>query len=172
MKQQTKGATFNIPDQDLKTIITDPNGTQKLVEQAERLGKHLKELGLSTSQIRSLFGEVRQIQEEWRRALYEPQSGEQARQAAIRRLTLLKPKMAYRVGKETSEKRQEAIKTLVDVLTPAIELVLKARARTKEEYESKAFPLGAISDTQDDNFQRFVEFLEAILAYHKAYGGE
>ncbi|MGC9523578.1 MAG: type III-A CRISPR-associated protein Csm2, partial [Anaerolineae bacterium] len=26
-------------------------------------------------------------------------------------------------------------------------------------------------NNQDDNFQRFVEFFEAILAYHKAYGG-
>ncbi|MGQ9709739.1 MAG: type III-A CRISPR-associated protein Csm2 [Anaerolineae bacterium] len=27
-------------------------------------------------------------------------------------------------------------------------------------------------NTQDDNFQRFVEFFEAILAYHQAYGGD
>ncbi|MFN3763719.1 MAG: type III-A CRISPR-associated protein Csm2, partial [Anaerolineae bacterium] len=27
-------------------------------------------------------------------------------------------------------------------------------------------------NNQDDNFQRFVEFFEAILAYHKAYGGQ
>jgi CRISPR-associated protein Csm2 len=142
MKQQTKGATFNIPDQDLKTIITDPNGTQKLVEQAERLGKHLKEIGLSTSQIRSLFGEIRQIQAEWGT---NPQR-------AFRRLVLLKPKMAYRARKE---RKGKAVGELVKVLDPALDYVIKAEPKDQEK-----------------NFQRFVEFLEAILAYHKAYGGE
>ncbi|GIV63107.1 MAG: hypothetical protein KatS3mg045_0446 [Bellilinea sp.] len=38
-----------------------------LVKQADQFGRELarKDLGLSTSQIRSLFGEVRQIQGEW-----------------------------------------------------------------------------------------------------------
>jgi len=178
MTQQTQSSTFNrLTDQDLRTIITDPDGAQTLVEWAERLGKALApkykgdKNALTTSQIRALYGEVRQIQEEWRTALMDPQHREQAHRAAIRRLTLLKPKMSYRVGKETKEEKKRAIKALVDVLVPGINLVIQARARTKEEYE-KASPLGTIRDTQEDNFQRFAEFFEAILAYHKAYGGE
>ncbi len=152
MTQQPKGATFNPPsNQDLRTIITDPNGAQMLVEWANRLGKHLKDSGLTTHQIRTLFGEVRLIQAEW----------STNRQRAFRRLVLLKPKMAFRARKE----RGKAVGELVKVLDPALDLVINAKPRPKGQ------PPGT-GDNQDDNFQRFVEFFEAILAYHKAYGGE
>lgn len=64
---------------------------------------------------------------------------------AYRRLILLKPKMAYRARKESGP----GVRSLVSVLSPAVDLV------------------------QGDagNFARFVEFFEAILAYHKAFGG-
>ncbi|MCX7680817.1 MAG: type III-A CRISPR-associated protein Csm2 [Anaerolineae bacterium] len=129
-------------DAELRTIITDPNGAETLVKCADNLGRYLKEAGLTTSQIRSLFGEVRQIQAEW--------SIESRRDHARRRLILLKPKMAYRARKE----RGRAVEELVSVLRPALDLVTRASG-----------------EEQDGNFQRFVEFFEAILAYHKAYGG-
>jgi len=53
--------------------------------------------------------------------------------------------MAYRARKE----RGQAVGQLVSVLSPAIDLVGDDRER----------------------FERFVEFFEAILAYHKAHGG-
>ena len=62
-----------------------------------------------------------------------------------RRLILLKPKMAYRAKKESGR----GVRELVDVLSPAIDYV----------------------QGKEDNFRRFVEFFEAILAYHKAHGG-
>lgn len=71
---------------------------------------------------------------------------EAKKQQAKRRLLLLRPKMAYRARKENSE----AVKRLVDVLDPAVVLV----------------------NGDDDNFRRFTEFFEAILAYHKAAGGK
>jgi len=152
MTQQTKPATIDRPtDQDLRTIITDPDGAQTLVEWAERLGKYLKDSGLTTSQIRALFGEVRQIQAEWGIN----------RQRAFRRLVLLKPKMAYRARKE----RGKAVEELVKVLDPALNYVIKANPRHEGQ-------LLGTRDNQDDNFQRFAEFFEAILAYHKAYGGQ
>jgi CRISPR-associated protein Csm2 len=129
---------------ELKTIITDPNGAENLVKSADGLGKQLKDIGLTTSQIRALFGEVRQIQAQWG-------MGEQSRQKALRRLILLKPKMAYRARKE----RGKAVQELVSVLDPALELVIKEKDPEK----------------QSENFQHFVDFFEAILAYHKAYGG-
>ncbi|MEM4302218.1 MAG: type III-A CRISPR-associated protein Csm2 [Candidatus Caldarchaeum sp.] len=156
--QQAKGSSFARPsDQDLKTIITDPDGAQKLVEWADSIGKSLKDMGLTTSQIRALFGEVRQIQAEWQTALQiglsDPQRGERYRQAAIRRLILLQPKMAYRARKE----RGKAVGDLVNVLSPALNLVIEAK-KDPEECGRR--------------FQHFVEFFEAILAYHKAYGGQ
>ena len=152
MTQQTKPATIDRPtDQDLRPIITDPDGAQTLVEWAQRLGENLYKMGLTTSQIRALFGEVRQIQAEWGIK----------RQRAFRRLVLLKPKMAYRARKE----RGKAVEELVKVLDPALNYVIKANPRPEGQ------PPGA-RDNQDDNFQRFAEFFEAILAYHKAYGGQ
>ncbi|MFQ6102116.1 MAG: type III-A CRISPR-associated protein Csm2 [Anaerolineae bacterium] len=74
----------------------------------------------------------------------ENASEEQARRAQ-RELLLLKPKMAYQAKRE----RGQGVQTLVNVLTDAIDLVGKDRTR----------------------FQYFVDFFEAILAYHKAHGG-
>ena len=139
-------------DQDLQAIITDREGTETLVTWADTLGRSLKDQDLTTSQIRALFGEVRQIQAEW--------STGGRRDHALRRLILLKPKMAYRARKE----RGRAVEGLVRVLDPALDLVIKAPRRP----DGQAPGTG---NNQDDNFQRFVEFFEAILAYHKAHGG-
>jgi CRISPR-associated protein Csm2 len=114
-----------------------------MVGWANSLGQTLKNSGLATSQIRALFGEVRRIEGEWQI--------EGHRERARRRLILLKPKMAYRARKE----RGRAVGMLVDVLDPAVDLVVEAK--TDEDL--------------DGNFTRFVEFFEAILAYHKAHGG-
>jgi len=133
----------------LRTIITDPNGTSTLVSQADALGKALQERGLTTNQIRALFGEVRQIEGEW--------SIPERRQNARKRLILLKPKMAYRARREG-----RAVQMLVDVLDPAVDLVVNAPAKSDDD---------ASGNNVEANFRRFVEFFEAILAYHKAYGG-
>jgi CRISPR-associated protein Csm2 len=135
---------INVSSEDIHKIVTDPNGAETLVKAADQAGKELYDMKLSTSQIRSLFGEVRQIQAEWG-------MGNEHRGRAVRRLILLKPKMAYRSRKE----RGQAVKALVDLLRPALDEVIKEKDETK----------------QDEAFGRFVEFFEAILAYHKAYGG-
>ncbi len=133
----------------LRTIITDPGGAEVLVREAERLGKEFAQRPskkrLSTSQIRALFGEVRQIEAQWH-------MGEERRRKAERRLILLKPKMAYRAQKE----RNQSVQELVDVLTPAIDIVM-------EEPDEKK---------RQENFGRFVEFFKAIPEYHKAHGGD
>ncbi|HJS18850.1 MAG TPA: type III-A CRISPR-associated protein Csm2 [Anaerolineales bacterium] len=70
---------------------------------------------------------------------------ERKKAKARRTLLLLRPKMAYRARKEGG-----AVKNLVEVLDPAVVLV----------------------GDDEDNFRRFYEFFEAILAYHKAAGGK
>lgn len=132
---------MKVPTQDLQTIITNPEGAQTLVKWADQIGKGLKDRGLTTSQIRALFGEVRQIQAQWSIDA----------QKAHRRLVLLKPKMAYRARKE----RGRAVQDLVDVLDPALDLVISS---------------GGDKEVQE-RFHHFVDFFEAILAYHKSYGG-
>lgn len=130
--------------QTIQTIIKDPDGAQTLVQYADQVGKQLKDGGLTTNQIRALFGEVRQIQAQW-------EMGAQQQALARRRLTLLKPKLAYRARKE----RGRAVQMLVDELDPALDVVIAEQD----------------ADKQSLYFQHFVEFFEAILAYHKAYGG-
>lgn len=126
---------FESPREDLlRKIITDDGAAKEMVQEAKRLGQALAKT-LTTSQIRSLFTEVRRIQADW----------QQSPARAQRRLILLKPKMQYRAKKESGE----AVKNLVSVLEPAVDMV----------------------EGKPENFRRFVEFFEAILAYHKAYGG-
>ena len=69
-------------------------------------------------------------------------------QRANRSLILLKPKMAYRAKKEET-KYNKSVRNLTQVLADAIDYV----------------------EGDDKNFTRFVDFFEAILAYHKSYGG-
>jgi len=135
---------MTISAQTLETIITDPNGAETLVREADKLGKELAKQRLATTQIRALFGEVRQIEAQW-------QMGDKQRKKAERRLILLKPKMAYRAKRE----RGRGVRELVNVLDPAIDLVIDEKDPQKKQ----------------EHFQRFVDFFEAILAYHKAYGG-
>ena len=60
------------------------------------------------------------------------------------KLLMLKPKLAY-----AAKRHGGGVDTLKDVLTQAIDLVGKDK----------------------EKFSRFVDFFEAILAYHRAYGG-
>ena len=140
MGKNKGGDSAMVSDADLKAIIVSGDA-EKLVRVAETVGTRLAEEKLSTSQIRAIFGEVRQIEAEW------PIDCEKAERSLI----LLKPKMAYRARKEGGQ----AVKNLVSVLDPAVDLVTESK---KEE--------------KDRRFKWFVEFFEAILAYHRAHGGK
>jgi CRISPR-associated protein Csm2 len=64
-------------------------------------------------------------------------------QQAMRELLLLKPRLAYQA------KREPPVEGLERVLAPMIDTI----------------------DGDRDRFQRFVDFFEAVLAYHTSYGG-
>ncbi|MBI4759589.1 MAG: type III-A CRISPR-associated protein Csm2 [Chloroflexota bacterium] len=148
-----------INDETLKKIVVDGNA-ELIVQEADRIGKLLVQGGdsdkLSTSQIRAIFGEVRKIQGQI--AIPEhtgnPETVQKIKERAFRRLHLLIPKMKYRVAKE---KEKPGIKNLVKVLVPALEQV---------------FASGVDKSEKEKRFGYFVEFFEAILAYHRAYGGK
>jgi len=120
-----------VSDQDIEQIIM--GNANKLIEVAERLGQDFAH-GLSTSQIRNVFGEVRRLQ----------MKGKFDQQAA-RELILLKPKLAYQAGRHRGK-----VEELAKVLSKAIDRV----------------------GSDQERFERFVDFFEAILAYHRAYGGK
>jgi len=75
-----------------------------------------------------------------------PRVSESERKQAARQLLLLKPKLAYQGRRQ----RGKGVEDLANILIPAIDLVGEDRER----------------------FQNFVDFFEAILAYHTAAGGQ
>ncbi len=121
-------------DEQVRAIIRDGN-YQTLVDVADAVGRRLKDLGLSTSQIRNVFGEVRRLQNRYDR----------------NRLLMLRPKLAYMGARAGNGGRE-----LRDVLTQAIIEIFDGNPDEK---------------TQRERFQHLVDFFEAILAYHRAYGG-
>lgn len=144
---------INFDDQTLKNIILpgavpDDDGIKLLVRWADILGAFLSE-ELSTSQIRAIFGEVRQIQGQLRVSQVSKDETSNLEKPWIR-LRLLIPKMQYRKEKE----RGQGVKNLVKVLEPAVKLVVDGDPSKRAE-----------------RFERFINFFEAILAYHKSYGG-
>jgi CRISPR-associated protein Csm2 len=126
-----------------------------LVELTEKYGKHLADARLATSQIRSIFGSVRQMESRW----YD----DKQRNQGIRDLLMLKPKLAYQEVRHKPQRREDpnAVGMLRAMLEPAIDAVIDP---------------GEDHNTEEDGdnqkrFRRFMEYFEALLAYHKAYGG-
>ena len=120
----------------VQTIMKDDPSGAGLVDFARQTALALVKENLTRTQIRNTFTEVRKIESLW----------SQDKEKALRRLNMLKPKLAYQA------QRERRLERLRDVLTEAIDVVEKAK-------------------DQDEAFQRFVELFEAILAYHKAEGG-
>ncbi len=125
----------------VRLIIVDGH-SETLVAQAKVIGQDLARSGLEMTQIRNIFGEVRQIEMNWPKQVKNERDQQKSDQA-YRQLLLLKPKLAY----QTSRKRTVAM--LKDALVPAIDAVEHDRKR----------------------FQNFVDFFEAILGYYTDKGG-
>lgn len=64
--------------------------------------------------------------------------------ATRRQLVLIKPRLAYAAGRHRGG--LEELKKVLDVLIDAVD--------------------------EEEKFQKFCQFFEAVLAYHKAYGGK
>ena len=151
-----------IPAQKLKQIITEqtPESTEALVSSAEVIGKRLAKIvttpqgvtasqGVTTSQIRNIFGTVRMIEQEVQ-ALAE---SDPLPISVQRSLQMLRPKLAYQYGRvqgNDENPKKVAMGALVTILSEAISLV------------GSSVP----------NFRNFMDFFEAILAYHRYAGGK
>lgn len=100
-------------NEDVEAIIVQGD-TRMLVTQAEKLGRNFKDAGLTTSQIRNIFGTVRQIEMLWP---LDAQKDDEETQTAMRELLLLKPRLAYQA------RRTRQVEGLRDVLILAIDAV-------------------------------------------------
>ena len=133
-RYQREGQSNPLPTREkIQQVIRD--GGKTLVEVAEKLGPELAGKGLTTSQIRNVFGAVKRMEMEMDEGEFNTHE-----------FVLLKPKLAYAAARDN----KPGARQLKDVLSWAIDEV--GNDKTK--------------------FVRFVNFFEAILAYHKAANGK
>ncbi|HRI60809.1 MAG TPA: type III-A CRISPR-associated protein Csm2 [Saprospiraceae bacterium] len=130
--------------------FVDKNGKTKLKDDA-----------MTVTQIRNVFGEIKRIESklsfsniqeedparrreapEWKADYREWQKQEPAFQ-------LLRPKIAYNAARELSKRRESRIKDFRTVLDMAHSHV-----------------------NNHEDFKRFSQLVEGIIAYHKVYGGK
>lgn len=129
--------------------IPDRGTIERIIAQGEPevLVKWAEDIGkaiarqVTTNQLRNVFGTARQIQLRW------PNDA----QAAYRDAVLLRPKLGYLAKRE----RGRGMEDLQHVLVPALEVMSQGKDMKERQ----------------ERFNRFVDFLEAIVAYHKAHGG-
>jgi CRISPR-associated protein Csm2 len=117
---------------------------QEAIKFADDCGKYLSQNDFKTNQIRRIFGEVKRIQ------MKKFSAKEQTD------LLLIKPKLAYTVGR--IDKKEKSLRNAVDKLRimifDCIDIILNQQ------------------DTKNQiMFENFANLFEAILAYHKFYGG-
>lgn len=122
------------------TNFSDLNA-EKLVDYADKTGKHLQSVRLKTNQIRKFLSALSQIKSSIKT---EKKDIVRREDLTVReKAFLLKPKLAYAASRQAYQ-----IKPLMTVLDPAIE---------------------SIHSNKD--LLKLATFVESIVAYHKYYGG-
>ena len=107
------------------------NGADEaLPDYAEFIGKAMADNKLTSSKIRSVYGEIKRIQ-----------MGEFAKEKAS--FYLLRPKVAYAVGRDKENIGLQLFKLVFDKSAKCVK--------------------------NKDTFLHFANFMEAVLAYHRAY---
>jgi len=122
----------------IEPIVTkdDPD---LLVEEARKLARQLRGDEATKTQVRRLFGTLRQIEMSWPRQA-ESEEEIQQRDDAYRELVLFGPRLAYQA------ERHQGLTPLAQTIQKGIKSVVKDRRR----------------------LQRLVQFFEATVAYYIA----
>ncbi len=130
---------------DVRKWVT--NGpTPESINASKKFGEHIKQKGLTTSQIRQVFSKLKSI--EAKGYMYKRSE-----------FMMLKPFIAYAAGRQS---KVQGLQDLKDRVTWGIDAVLDV----KETDEKKHL------EEEKKRFQNFCKFFEAILAYHRASGGK
>ncbi len=114
-----------------------------MIDYAETIGDVLHNEGLTTSQIRNVYSEVKRIQT---RGYNEE----------INSFFLLRPKVAYMYGRNVKKDKNGNITSG------------KAIDTFKEYFFDKAI----IHVNNAETYDNFCNLMEAVLAYHRFYGGK
>jgi CRISPR-associated protein Csm2 len=137
------------PTANPQAIELRKNSIQKGINSAtidlcERYGKYLadKQIALSTSQLRNVFGEIRRIQSS---DLYQN----------VAAILLLKPKLAYASARAANRGAAPGAKSFCGFISAAVDDLDVSR-----------------TEGLKDRFKNFCDLAEAILAYHKSFGGK
>jgi CRISPR-associated protein Csm2 len=129
-------------------VTINPTDIQAIIVEGntERLIERAKEIGQTLKDAGLSMAQIRGIFGTVRQIemRWTEKASEKTQKQAMRQLLLLQPKLEYQA------RRQKEVEGLKSVLIPAIEQVQGNRKR----------------------FGHFVEFFEAILAYHVAAGGK
>ncbi|KAB8145994.1 type III-A CRISPR-associated protein Csm2 [Chloroflexia bacterium SDU3-3] len=156
-----------VSDTTLKQILTEESSKaiELLDQTAEIIGQELHSLNFTTSQIRAVFGRVRTIEQMVNVPDVDTKNGSSEESIKSKlslpvytELRLLRPKLAYQYGRTGGEDKRGKEKDNQKVAMGILQQVLS----------------NAVAIVNDDAaaFQRFVSFFEAILAYHRYYGGK
>lgn len=116
--------------------------SQERLQNAMELGRYLFSQNLKTNQIRRVLETARRVHLSLKR---------EGRGEFIDDVVKMRYLLAYAVGKETNRYKKDALKTLYDVLDPMLEVIM--------------------NNPTPENFEVFYDFLQAVVAYHKFYGG-
>jgi len=116
--------------------------TREAVDFADKFGLFLRKKYLSSSQLRTIFGEIKRLQ-------MKLNTEEDNINELHTKFVLLKPKLAYAAGRLRNEGLNE-FKAIFDLAHDAV---------------------GELDENFPKRYKNFVDFIEAILAYHRAYGG-
>lgn len=140
-----QGARELVSKEQLKLIITgnSTEAIQVLTTTAEKIGKQFAR-DITASQIRNIFGTVRAIEQDVKALADDTPLPIQVQ----RDLLMLQPKLAYQYGR-VQGREKAAMGALTQILSEAIGLV----------------------GTSVPHFRNFMDFFEAILAYHRRFGG-
>lgn len=177
----------------IKTTITGLQDGLKaypirdLVKHAEKFGPYLKQQRLETNQVRKFLDAINQIkallaQQEEDKNLQEELNNIQ-KQAEIEKEKISKDKNLLENGfneklqniqKQADEKKDKLIFAKIEadvvLLKPKLAYAAARQRSAKPLEEVISVAIDKVESTKD--FQRLVQLIESIIAYHKAEGGK
>ena len=132
-QQEQKSPKQVFDDASYQSEWISNGANEKTVAFAEKTGQYMAENDLTNSKIRSIYGEIKRIQ-----------MGDFAKEKSS--FYLLKPKVAYALGRDSKNKGLQLFKLIFDTCS---------------------------NDVSDQKtYINFCNLIEAILAYHKSFGGK